>query len=136
MLRRSIGGMRMAFNMPLTAFNGVALRMMPGEGAVAVMLAHDDPGLVLPLHIAGEAFAEWHGWAEALGLPLLVEDAVGFKKALPQLGEIACGRPRPRTRRRSVLKARRPAVLLRRACGRLTDATRVHRDEWEIIARN
>lgn len=138
-LRRSVGGMRMAFNMPLTAFNGVALRMMPGEGAVAVVLAHDDPGLVLPLHItdeADEAFAEWHDWAEALGLPLLVEDTVGFKKALPQLGEIAAGRPRPRRRRRSGLKARRPAILLRRMVGRMSDASPVHRGEREIIARN
>ena len=85
-LRRSVGGMRMAFNMPLTAFNGVALRMMPGEGAVAVVLAHDDPGLVLPLAVtdeADEAFAEWHGWAEALSLPLLVAEAVGAEGAAP-----------------------------------------------------
>jgi len=103
------------------------------------VLAHDDPGLVLPLHItdeADEAFAEWHDWAEALGLPLLVEDTVGFKKALPQLGEIAAGRPRPRRRRRSGLKARRPAILLRRMVGRMSDASPVHRGEREIIARN
>ena len=138
-LRRSVGGMRMAINMPLSAFNGVALRMMPGEGAVAVVLAHDDPGLVLPLHItdeADEAFAEWHGWAEALGLPLLVEDQVGFRKAFPKLGEIAAGRPRPRRRRRSGLRARRPAILLRRGVGRITEATPVRRGEREIIARN
>ena len=138
-LRRSVGGMRMAFNMPLTAFNGVALRMMPGEGAVAVVLAHDDPGLVLPLHItdeADEAFTEWHDWAETFGLPLLVEDEVGFRKALPQLGEIQAGRPRPRRRRRSGLKGRRPAILLRRMVGRISDASPVHRGEQEIIARN
>ena len=138
-LRRSVGGMRMAFNMPLTSFNGVALRMMPGEGAVAVVLAHDDPGLVLPLHItdeADEAFTEWHDWAETFGLPLLVEDEVGFRKALPQLGEIETGRPRPRRRRRSGLKARRPAILLRRMVGRMTDATAVHQGEREIIARD
>jgi hypothetical protein len=117
----------------------VALRMMPGEGAVAVVRAPDDTGLVLPLHItdeADEAFAEWHDWAETLGLPLLVEDAVGFKKALPQLGEIQAGRPKPRRRRRSGLKARRPAILLRRMVGRLTEATRVHQGEREIIARD
>jgi hypothetical protein len=137
-LRRSVGGMRMAFNMPLTAFNGVALRMMPGEGAVAVVLAHDDPGLVLPLHItdeADEAFTEWHDWAETFGLPLLVEDEVGFRKALPQLGEIQAGRPRPRRRRRSGLKGRRPTILLRRMVGRMSDASPVHRGEREIIAR-
>jgi hypothetical protein len=131
--------MRMAFNMPLSAFNGVALRMMPGEGAVAVVRAHGDTGqgLARPsTHEADEAFAEWHDWAEALGLPRLVEDAVGFKKALPQLGEIAAGRPRPRRRRRSGLKGRRPAILLRRMTGRISDASPVHKGEREIIARD
>jgi hypothetical protein len=138
-LRRSVGGMRMALNMPLTAFNGVALRLMPGEGAVAVVLAHDDPGLVLPLHVtdeADDAFAEWHGWAEALNLPLLVEDQVGFRKAPPALGEVKASRPRPRRRRRSALKRRRPSILMRRACVRALTAMPVHRGEREIIARN
>jgi hypothetical protein len=34
------------------------------------------------------------------------------------------------------MKNRRPALLLRRAAGRLTDTTPVHRGEREIIARN
>jgi hypothetical protein len=110
-----------------------------GEGAVAVVLAHDDPGLTLPLAVtdeADEAFAEWHGWAETLSLPLLVADAVGYRKAFPKLGEIEAGRPRPRRRRRSSLKARRPAILMRRMTGRVTDASPVHRGEREIIARD
>jgi len=138
-LRRSVRGVRMALNMPLTAFTGVALKMMPGEGAVAVVLAHDDPGLVLPLAVtdeADEAFAEWHGWAEALGLPLLVADEVGFRKAFPKLGEIETGRPSPRRRRRSALKARRPGILMRRMVGRISNASPVRRGEREIIARD
>ena len=116
-----------------------ALKMMPGDGAVAIVLAHDDPALTLPLAVtdeADEAFAEWHSWAEALGLPLLVEDRVGFRKASPLLGELAACRPRPRRRRRSSLKARRPSILLRRMVGRMTDATPVHQGEREIIARD
>ena len=138
-LRRSVRGVRMALNMPLTAFNGVALRLMPGEGAVAIVLAHDDPGLILPLAVtdeADEAFAEWHGWAEALGLPLLVEDKVGFRKASPALGALAACPPRPRRRRRSALKARRPAMLLRRLFGKVSDKTPVHKGEREMIARD
>jgi hypothetical protein len=138
-LRRSVAGMRMALNMPVAAFSGVALRLMPGEATVAVVLAHDDPGLVLPLHITDEAdtaFAEWHGWAEALGLPLLVEDRVGFRKALPALGRLQTGRPRPRRRRHSPLKGRRPAMLMRRRVGPALAAMPVHRGEREIIARD
>ena len=43
---------------------------------------------------------------------------------------------RPRRRRRSALKRRRPSIPLRRGCGRVTEATPVHRGEREIIARN
>lgn len=138
-VRRSLAGMRMALNMPLSAFNGVALRMLPGEGAVAIVLAHDDPGLVLPLAVAveaDEALAAWRDWAEALSLPLLVEDQVGFRKALPDLAGVQAGRPRPRRRRRTALKRRRPSILMRRLCGAALAAMPVHRDEREIIARN
>jgi hypothetical protein len=34
------------------------------------------------------------------------------------------------------MKRRRPSILLRRATGRLSEATPVHRGEREIIARN
>jgi hypothetical protein len=43
---------------------------------------------------------------------------------------------RPRRRRRSALKHRRPSMPLRRQPGKLTEATPVHRGEREIIARN
>ena len=74
--------------------------------------------------------------AEALGLPLLVADEVGFRKAFPKLGEIETGRPRPRRRRRSALKARRPGILMRRMVGRISNASPVRRGEREIIARD
>jgi hypothetical protein len=104
-----------------------------------VVLAHDDPGLVLPLAVTGEAdaaLAAWRDWAEALRLPLLVEDQVGFRTALPDLAGIQAGRPRPRRRRRSQLKKRRPSILMRRLCGPALATMPVHRDEREIIARN
>ncbi|MGB6759416.1 MAG: DUF6101 family protein, partial [Xanthobacteraceae bacterium] len=52
-LRRSVRGMRMAVNMPVAAFRGVAIRLkgepnaLPSE--IAVVLEHDDPALSLPL---------------------------------------------------------------------------------------
>src|SRR3569833_3768559 len=54
-LRRSVRGVRMALNMPLTAFTGVALKMMPGEGAVAVVLGHGGTGQVLARAVTDEA---------------------------------------------------------------------------------
>ena len=65
-LRRSLRGMRMALNMPVTAFDGISLRLVPGEGGaqdtLAVVLEHGDPSLNLPLYLtsrADEALAEY-----------------------------------------------------------------------------
>lgn len=136
-VRRTLAGMRMALNLPLSAFAGVGLRMMPGE--VAIILAHEDPALVLPLFHSStgdDVVADWRAWGSALGLPLLVEDEDGWREAFGHPGSVRMQRPRPRRRRRSVLKHRRPSILLRRTPGKLTVAAPVHRGEREIIARN
>ena len=143
-MRRRLGGMRMALNMPVSAFAGVALRLTRGEGtaapAVAVVLAHKDPGLALPLFVSAEpdeAFAEWRTWGQVLGLPLLVTEPDGsLRDPFARMGELRVERPRPRRRRRSALKRRRPSILMRRAAGKLTASTPVYRGEREIIARN
>jgi hypothetical protein len=143
-LRRSLHGMRMALNMPIAAYDGISLCLLPAEDGVqevlAVVLKHDDPALTLPLFMtshAGEAVAEWRAWSEVLGVRLLLaEQSASLPTASAQLGELHVERPRPRRRRRSALKVRRPAFLLRRACGKVARATPVHRGEREIIARN
>jgi hypothetical protein len=143
-LRRSLCGMRMALNMPVAAYEGISLRLVTGEGgaedALIVVLKHRDPALTLPLFVtpqAEEALAEWRAWSQLLGLPLLLaeQDAVS-RTTNAQLGELYIERPRPRRRRRSALKGRRPSILLRRGHGKITNATPVHRGEREIIARN
>jgi hypothetical protein len=103
------------------------------------VLAHQDPGLALPLflsHDADDVIAEWRSWGAVLGLPLLVEDEDGWRDLFVRLGALRIGQLRPRRRRRSALKRRRPSILLRRARGKLTAHTPVHRGEREIIARN
>jgi hypothetical protein len=142
-LRRSLRGIRMAINIPVAAFDGVSLRLVPGEGgaedALAVVLKHRDPALTLPLFVTlqpDEALAEWRAWSQVLGVPLLLaEQNADARVANAQLGELHIERPRPR-RRRSALKKRRPSILLRRGHGKITKATPVHRGEREIIARN
>ena len=141
-VRRSLAGMRMALNMPVSAFAGVALRVVIGEGeaTASVTLEHTDPSLALPLFEsgeAGEAFAEWRAWANVLGLPLLVaEDDGVLREPFARIGGVRIEQVRPRRRRRSALKRRRPALPLRRPAGKLTAATPVLRGEREIIARN
>jgi len=142
-VRRSLAGMRMALNMPVSAFAGVAVRLIPGEGEVAptlaVVLEHKDPSLALPLFVSGdtdEAFAEWRAWANVLSLPLLVEDDGALREPFARMGGVRVEQPRPRRRRRSALKRRRPSMPLRRRPSKLTEATAVHSGEREIIARN
>jgi len=135
-LRRSLHGMRMALNMPVAAFDGITLLLAPGEAgagdSLAVVLKHKDPVLTLPLFLTSEpeeALNEWQAWSQVLGLPLLLPK----RNPASRLG---MKRPRPRRRRRSGLKSRRPSILFRRKPGKITDATPVHRGEREIIARN
>jgi hypothetical protein len=50
--------MKMAVNLPVAAYLGVAIRMEPPEGGtpggVAIVLEHRDPALSLPLYRAAE----------------------------------------------------------------------------------
>jgi hypothetical protein len=143
-VRRSLAGMRMALNMPLSAFAGIAIRLWPSEGeapaVVAVMLEHKDPSLALPLYVspeADDAMAEWRAWGSVLGLPLLVVEEGGqLREPFARMGGVLVARPRPRRRRHNAIKRRRPSLPMRRRPGRLDQATPVHRDEREIIARN
>src|SRR4029079_15055228 len=82
-LRRSLSGMRMALNMPVRAFAGISLQLVPGEGdeaeLLAIVLEHSDPSLTLPLYLTSrpdEALAEWRPWSEVLGVPLLLANSV------------------------------------------------------------
>ncbi|HEY7231831.1 MAG TPA: DUF6101 family protein [Pseudolabrys sp.] len=141
-LRRSLAGMRMALNMPVAAFEGISLHLVAGESgetdALAVVLEHRDPSLTLPLYLTvrpDEALAEWRAWGEVLGRPLLLANSCA-SSANKQFRHLRIERPRPRRRRRNVLKKRRPSILMRRGYGKITRATPVHRGEREIIARN
>ena len=142
-LRRSVCGMRMALNMPIAAFDGISLSLLRRDGAaediLAVLLKHRDPALTLPLFLTSEpreALAEWRAWSEVLGMPRVPAEKRSASVSIAHLGNLHIERPRPRRRRRSALKARRPSILLRRGYGKVTEATPVHRGEREIIARN
>jgi len=141
-VRRSIAGMRMALNVPVSAFSGIALRVVVGADAATatVTLEHKDPSLTLPLFDSGdsgEAFAEWRAWGNVLGLPLLVAEEDGaLREPFQRLGGVRVDAVCPRRRRRSALKRRRSTMSLRRSTGEIGETTPVHRGEREIIARN
>jgi uncharacterized protein DUF6101 len=122
-LRRAVHGMRMAVNVRVSDFLGVALRGV-GESQILV-LKHRDPSLTVPLVVSTdreEIAAAWSMWSELFALPQLDDS---------QPREVA-----PRRRRRNVISWRRPRFLMRRrACSGIASAE-VHRDEREIIARS
>jgi Family of unknown function (DUF6101) len=143
-LHRAVRGIRMAVKVPVAAFLGVALRLIPssdgGANTVAVSLEHRDAALSVPLYCAehtNDVVAEWQLWARVFGLPLLVADPAGsLREPFRRLGGVRVGAPAPRRRRRNVIKSRRPSFLLRRRPGVLSELPVVHRGEREIIARN
>jgi hypothetical protein len=121
-LRRAVHGMRMAINLRVSDFRGIALRGI--DDAQMLVLAHRDPSLNIPLCVSSdrdEIASAWQTWSDIF--------------ALPQLEE-APFEPAPRRRRRNAIRARRPKFLVRRRGGGPLDAAQVHRDEREIIARN
>lgn len=128
--RRLPSGIPMAMRLPMAAFEGVAVRMVPettgvdgednGDGRAVVELMHRDPNLSLPLSVAQdleEVVADWKAWARVLGLPMLLVEADGSWRAIEdRIGQVVVGRVRPR-RARSVLNGRRPRFLTRRKVG-------------------
>ena len=121
-VRRAVRGIKMAVNLPVTAYLGVALRMEPPEGdtpgAVSIVLEHRDHALSLPLFSADDGtdiVAEWQSWARVLGMPLLVAEADGrLREAFDRIGALRVASPTWRRRRRSAIRKRRPSILMRR----------------------
>jgi hypothetical protein len=141
-LHRSVRGVRMAVSLPVSAFLGVAMRLLPcdgeSDGAVAVFLEHRDPELSVPLFAATDStdvLAEWRLWGCVLGMPLLAADDRGaLHEAFLRLGAVRIARPAARRRRSAAVAKRRSRILMRRKPGRPGLVT-VHR-EREIIARD
>jgi len=121
-LRRAVHGMRMAINVRVSDFLGIATRDH-SDGQLLV-LVHRDPSLSIPLSVsadAGEIASAWQQWSDVF--------------ALPQLQDTSRD-PAPRRRRRNAIRARRPKFLVRRRMGNLPNTATVHHGEREIIARN
>ncbi len=122
-LRRAVLGMRMAVNVRVSDFLGVAVRGI--DDAQMLVLVHRDPALSIPLGSSSDAeeiSSAWQMWSDIF--------------RLPQLTEPAPRTPSPRRRRRNAIRARRPKFLVRRRAGFRPDGTSVHRGEREIIARD
>jgi len=123
-LHRAVKGMRMAINVRVSDFLGIALRGL--DDAQMLVLAHRDPALNIPLCVSSdheEIATAWQMWSDILALPLLADDDDDSE-------------PAARRRRHNAIRARRPKFLVRRRGGNLTNTETVHREEREIIARD
>jgi hypothetical protein len=121
-LRRAVQGMRMAVNVRVSDFLGVALR--GGDDAQMLVLLHRDPSLTIPLCVSSDAdeiATAWQMWSDIF--------------SLPQLQDEAC-EPAQRRRRRNAVRFRRPKFLMRRRTAALLNPANLYRGEREIIARN
>jgi hypothetical protein len=122
-LRRAVRGMRMAINVSVRDFLGIARRGL--DEAQMLVLVHRDPSLSIPLCVSADADEiemAWQMWSEIF--------------ALPRLPQESAREPAPRRRRHNAIKARRPRFLLRRRPGDLLNPAAHYRGEREIIARN
>ena len=139
--RATVSGLPVSVRIPLSAFEGIAVRMVPvgtaGDIEVTVELHHRDPALCLPLVICddpAEVAADWQAWSRALGLPLLLVRQDGSVDApLNQMGEMTLLPTKPR-RRHSFFAGRRPRFLTRRKPGGAITLERV--SARESIARD
>jgi hypothetical protein len=122
-LHRAVHGMRMAINVRVRDFLGVALRGI--DDVQMLVLVHRDPSLSIPLGVSSdheEISAAWQMWSDIF--------------ALPQLPEDKAREPAARRRRHNAIRARRPKFLVRRRGGDLLNPANIHQGEREIIARD
>jgi hypothetical protein len=123
-LRRAVRGMRMAINVRVHDFLGLAVRA--AEDGHLLVLVHRDPSLSIPLFAScdrAEVDQSAQHWGATLALSLIDEDTID------------AAQPAPRRRRHNVIRSRRPKILMRRRNGGAVDTMPVYRGEREIIAR-
>ena len=122
-LHRAVHGMRMAINVHVSDFLGIASRGI--DDAQMLVLVHRDPSLTIPLCVSSDAdeiATASQMWSDIFALPQLTEDKV-FE-------------PAQRRRRHNAVRARRPKFLVRRRGGDLLNPANIHQHEREIIARD
>jgi hypothetical protein len=123
----------------LRSYRGVAVRMVPTDGKLAVVLElnHPDPRLTVPISIAEnpeDIAQEWRIWSQNLDLPMLLFEADGsISRPVNTLGQLEIALPKSR-RMHSYFASRRPRFLARRKAGWPQRQTQLR--GREIIARD
>lgn len=126
---------------PAPLFRGVAANATEhGDGSMTVTLEllHTDPHLSVPLLVADnleDIAADWHAWAEAYRLPMLLIESDGVARTLEESLGMAVKARRPKDRRKGkATTSRRTRFQMRRRSGDMGMRLVIGGDE--IIARN
>ena len=139
-------GIKMALNLPVAAYLGVAIRMEPpaGDGGRAPSPSCSS----IPIPACRSRFTApptaptsspngRRGVARSACRSWSPRPTGGLREPFDRIGGVRVGPPISRRRRRSALQAGgRPALPLRRRTGTLSATPLVHRGGREIIARN
>ena len=139
---RRLSGIAMRVAVPVRAYRGVTLSLLPDAAGVLryqLHLLHRDDDLSVLLGCAGtdlDIVADWRLWSRFFRLPALVERQDGrVEEADATLGGLPVGRDVSARRRSRLRSKHRPAFLARRKAGDLALTVTVHAGEREIIAR-
>lgn len=141
-IKRRVGGVPVTIVVPTNAFDGVMVRIVPGdvpgEITACLILKHPDSALSITLaetQSSDDLATLWGRWAQVLKLPMLVCDLGGAVKPIEAFQAMPAAAPAPRRKLR-LLTGRRPRFLNRRQAGGYTSAPENYATEREIIARN
>jgi len=131
-------GLPLSLALPTRSFEGVAARAFEnsdGSTTVTLELFHRDNELSVPLCVSDEVeetACDWHSWARALNLPMLMIDEAGNANVVKDAGLVAAPTPTARRRRVTSIKYR-PNFLRRRKTGIVGEVVKLN--AREIIAR-
>ncbi len=126
-LRRVLpsSGLPMSVALPAHVFLGVTARAVEDEHGlitVTLELMHEDPQMSVPLLVAhdlDDVAADWHAWANAYKLPMLLVEADGVARPVHDtIGGVTASASTER-RQGQEQRRRRPRFLARRKTGSL-----------------
>jgi uncharacterized protein DUF6101 len=140
-IKHRVAGVPVKVVVPANGFDGVMVRIVPGDApgdiVAALILKHPDDGLSITLaetEKSDDLAVLWSRWSQTLNLPMLVCDLGGKVKPIEAYSAVPVASPAPRRKMR-LLTGRRPRFLNKRRTGDHTATTVTFANEREIIAR-
>lgn len=140
-LRRVLpsSGLPMSVALPAHVFRGITARAVEDKNGlitVTLELMHENPEMSVPLLVAHDledVAADWHAWAKAYKLPMLLVEADGVARPLhDSMGSVITA-PSAERRQGQETRRRRPRFLARRKSGSLGVSLKI--GGREIISR-